>query len=103
MDNKLLQVLDMKDNTHEELELDAWTPLRTANARLLNNLFDTPFGRAAATASSSGTNEQKNEDRDVIRRGRDNDEQKAKDHRAYLEQRMKDYAAFERRARGERS
>jgi hypothetical protein len=80
-------LMNMKDDAQPELETepDAWAPLAAANTKALNNLFETPFGDAAPTASPSGPHEKQDEERDEHCRAGDGDKQRDQDHRRYVD------------------
>jgi hypothetical protein len=86
-------LLDMKEDAHNEPELDTWKPLRTVSAPLLKELHVKSCGTAVAAAALSGPHRKQND-------GSAGADRRAQDQRVYVDLRLKELAAFERRARG---
>jgi hypothetical protein len=86
-----MQVGNMKEADDEEPT--RWTSIGWQTALILNRLKNRRDLLELA--------EEKHQDRQRDTESRDADEQKRKDHSDYVDQRLKDLAAFERRVSGE--
>lgn len=93
-------LLNMSERHNDTDDLDTWQPLKTVTAPVLNLFHVKTCCTAVATAALSGPHEKQDVERsaDGDAAGRSEDDRKR--HRAYVDQRLNDFAAFERRARG---
>ena len=94
-------LMNMKDDAQHELEPDTWQPLLTANTLILETLHVKAISEAVAHAAPSSTLPAKqNDERGPHAKASDDDKQRAKDQRRYVDHRLREFAAFERRAGG---
>jgi hypothetical protein len=91
----------MKDDEHNEP--DTWAPLSAANKRVLNKAIGTPFSVTAVTVALSALPAKENDRRGDARRGCDKDECGDRDQREYVERRLRELAAWERKINGGRN
>jgi hypothetical protein len=80
---------------------DAWLPLRTVTAPLLKLFHAKACCSAAVTAAPSGPCEKQQENCNDDGHTEEGGEQRSENRRDYVDRRLKEIAAFERRARGE--
>jgi len=92
-------LVGMKDDTHNEP--DTWSPLAAVTTRLLNKILETPFTGAVAAAPPSEHSEKKQSDGRAEGAAETQRKERADEAKGeYVEQRLRDYRAFEDRASG---
>lgn len=94
--------LDMKEqhNKANEPELDAWTPLAAANTQLLKSFHVKPISDAVGAAPLSAVHAKLDERGEGDGNANRHGEKKTEQHRAYVDHRLRELGAFERRCRG---
>ncbi len=95
-------LMSMEDDAHNrtELDTDTWSTLGALTTQLLNKTLGTPFVEAVAAATPSVLSEKK-KDRCGNDRASTQGEKGAEEcQREYVEQRLRDFRAFEAKASG---
>ena len=93
-------LINMK-NDDDEPNSQTWTPLAAATTKLLNELFGVPFDDAVAAATSVEPPKEKDHRSDRNAGEQQKQEPADKQQREYIERRLRELRAFERRARGD--
>jgi hypothetical protein len=91
-------LLAMKETHSTHTDTDAWKPLRTVTAPVLRSLLVVTVAPTAIGASEP--REEKEKERFNDTEGGRADQRETGEHREYVDRRLRDLAAFERRFSG---